>query len=256
MVGSIIWNSYAFALVFLLVAVLGLLEFYRLLKSGGVNPFTFTGLMVAVPIYVLIALIANLKIPGYYVVMILPLLFIIPLTAVYKYDNSVFKNTIYTVFGIIYIIIPFAVLNLFFDPQLKKNPDQYMLLLGYFIIMWLNDSAAYLIGAWIGRNQLAKSVSPKKTWEGSIGGFIFGMATAISVYFVFRVYSLFDWVIIGLLVIVFGTFGDLFESLFKRNLGIKDTGRIIPGHGGILDRFDGILLSAPFIYLYIFLFIR
>jgi len=129
------------------------------------------------------------------------------------------------------------------------------------LLIWTNDTMAYLVGSKIGRHKLFERISPKKTWEGSIGGAIFTLTLAyflnmfLSWIFGFDgEFSRVDWIVIGLIVIIFGTLGDLIESLLKRNLAVKDTGSILPGHGGLLDRFDAFLFSFPFILSYILLF--
>ena len=144
-------------------------------------------------------------------------------------------------------------LNLFYNPRFLKPESSYELLLGYFIILWIYDSAAYLLGSRFGKHKLVSGISPNKSWEGLLGGFIFGLAASIGVSYFFNIYSLKDWFIIALILIITGTLGDLFESVIKRNLGVKDTGNILPGHGGILDRFDAVLFSAPFVYFYVYL---
>lgn len=125
------------------------------------------------------------------------------------------------------------------------------LLLGFFIVIWTNDTFAYLSGMFIGRHKFFERISPKKTWEGTAGGLVFGLAAGYILSLFFDDFSLSEWLGYALTIIIFGTFGDLFESLIKRTLGLKDSGNIMPGHGGILDRFDSILLAAPFAFIYI-----
>ena len=129
-------------------------------------------------------------------------------------------------------------------------------LTGYFIITWAYDTGAYLYGRQFGKHKLFERISPKKTWEGTIGGSGIALLVALVLFFIVKDVNLFDWIALTIMILVFGTFGDLVESLIKRNLKIKDSGSVLPGHGGILDRFDSILISAPFVFLYfIFRFI-
>jgi phosphatidate cytidylyltransferase len=131
--------------------------------------------------------------------------------------------------------------------------------LGFFILLWVNDSGAYLVGSSLGRTKLFERVSPKKTWEGMIGGLL----ATIAVAWVYSKWGMvkqdlvmlssLHWIIIGVLVSVFGTLGDLVESHLKRTAGVKDSGILIPGHGGVLDRFDGYLLSLPMVYTFVYL---
>ncbi len=114
-----------------------------------------------------------------------------------------------------------------------------------------NDTGAYLVGRKFGKHKLFERISPKKTWEGSFGGAILGLGVGYLNAQLFPDLSLFNWMIVALLVVVFGSLGDLVESMFKRSLGIKDSGKLLPGHGGILDRFDGIFIAAPVVYTYL-----
>ena len=125
-----------------------------------------------------------------------------------------------------------------------------------FVLIWVNDTFAYLTGMMFGRHKMWERHSPNKTWEGTIGGLLFCVATAIvtgSFFFDFfdNYYCIFDWVVIGVICSVAGTLGDLVESMFKRFCGVKDSGNIMPGHGGLLDRFDSLLLAVPFIQAYL-----
>ena len=127
-----------------------------------------------------------------------------------------------------------------------------IILVGYFIFTWIYDTAAYLYGRQFGKHKLFERISPKKTWEGTIAGVIVTFLSSIGLYFLVNILPLTDWLVLATIVVVFGTHGDLVESLLKRSLNIKDSGTILPGHGGILDRFDTMLISAPFVFLYFF----
>jgi phosphatidate cytidylyltransferase len=128
------------------------------------------------------------------------------------------------------------------------------LIIGIFILIWVNDSFAYLVGKTLGRHKLFPSVSPKKTIEGSLGGLLFALVGA---YFLGRfvpVLEITQWILLGLILVIMGSFGDLIESKFKRAAGIKDSGAILPGHGGMLDRLDSLVFAAPFAYLTLIIF--
>ena len=166
----------------------------------------------------------------------------------------------YTMMSQLYIALPFSLLNvLAFHPAYGA-----VLPLSMFVFLWVNDTGAYLCGSLLGRHKLFPRISPGKSWEGSIGGGILVMAVAVLVWYLTDMYELnmlglsaCQWAGLGLVVVVFGTWGDLVESLFKRTLGIKDSGNILPGHGGMLDRFDSSLLAIPaaVVYLYTLLFV-
>ncbi|MCK5440590.1 MAG: phosphatidate cytidylyltransferase [Maribacter sp.] len=131
----------------------------------------------------------------------------------------------------------------------KDNDFAKLLIMGIFILIWVNDSFAYIVGSTIGRTKLFKAISPKKTVEGTLGGFVF---TMIAAYFFGKyepIISPLQWIILAAVIVIFGTLGDLIESKFKRAAGVKDSGAIIPGHGGMLDRLDSMVFAAPFAYL-------
>jgi phosphatidate cytidylyltransferase len=125
------------------------------------------------------------------------------------------------------------------------------LVMGCLFLLWASDSGAYFAGTKFGKTKLFERVSPKKSWEGSMGGFAASMLVGVVLGRYFTSLPLWQWLVIGLIIVVAGTYGDLVESLFKRSIKIKDSGSIIPGHGGFLDRFDGLLLSVPFIVAFL-----
>jgi len=175
----------------------------------------------------------------------------------------------YTMLSQMYIALPFSLLNVL---AFNASPEglvvfNTLLPLSVFIFLWVNDSGTYCIGSLLGRHKLFPRISPGKSWEGSIGGAVFVLAAAYGIGYLDNiqimdyngVHSIFrglltipQWLGLGLVVVVFGTWGDLVESLFKRTLGVKDSGSILPGHGGMLDRFDSSLLAIPasVVYLY------
>lgn len=168
----------------------------------------------------------------------------------------------YTMLGQMYIALPYSLLTLVaFQPSDSGNYVNYDVLLPLclFIFLWMNDTGAYCTGSLIGRHKLFPRISPAKTWEGSIGGGVLVLIlSAVIGYFANQgdqahYLSQWQWVGFGLVVVVFGTWGDLVESLFKRTLGIKDSGKILPGHGGMLDRFDSSLLAIPAAVVYLYL---
>ncbi|MGB5819320.1 MAG: phosphatidate cytidylyltransferase [Saonia sp.] len=131
----------------------------------------------------------------------------------------------------------------------KDNEFAKFLIMGIFILIWVNDSFAYLVGKSIGRTKLYPAISPKKTWEGTIGGFVFAMLAAFFMAKYETKISLVQWMILAGVIVITGSLGDLLESKFKRVAGVKDSGAILPGHGGMLDRLDSLVFAAPFAYL-------
>jgi len=185
--------------------------------------------------------------------LIFPIIACVYLIYLYKKDEKKpFTGIAFTFLGIVYVAIPFSLLNIiaFFTGRYD-----FELILGSLLILWANDTGAYFAGVRFGKRKLFERVSPKKSWEGSVGGTILAMAMAVVIAEMTTDFiPLTSWLCIGFIIIVGGTYGDLVESLFKRSIEIKDSGRLIPGHGGFLDRFDGLLLSAPFITAFLKIF--
>jgi len=162
----------------------------------------------------------------------------------------------YTMLSQMYIALPFSLLNVLAFTATPQGAVSFntLLPLSVFVFLWVNDSGAYCVGSLLGRHKLFPRISPGKSWEGSIGGAVFVLAAAyaISYFLDGTMLSTLEWLGLGLVVVVFGTWGDLTESLFKRTLGIKDSGNILPGHGGMLDRFDSSLIAIPAAVVYLY----
>ncbi|MCU0325162.1 MAG: phosphatidate cytidylyltransferase [Spirosomaceae bacterium] len=252
MVFMIFYNQWSYGVLFLLITLLTQREFYKLLKLDENLPLAFYGTFCGILIFVLTFLIeANLLSFKYYYV-IIPLLTATFFIKLYKKnDKKPFLNLGYTFLGIIYVAMPFALIN---ELVLQDSGYKPQLIMGCLLLLWANDTGAYFAGRFLGRRKLFERVSPKKTWEGFFGGAI----TSIIVAFILTKYfnDLLDWQWYGVATIIFttGTLGDLVESLFKRSISIKDSGSMIPGHGGFMDRFDGLLLSIPFIVTFLKIF--
>ncbi|MDZ7741626.1 MAG: phosphatidate cytidylyltransferase [Bacteroidota bacterium] len=189
------------------------------------------------------------------------LLFAVPVILILLLAFSLFTagaksllNGLLGISGIIYISIPFALLTMLGNPAFTEKNYRPWIILGYFILMWVYDVFAYLSGSLLGKHPLYKSISPKKSREGFIGGSLFTIAAAYPVFLLSGEFNWMHWGVIALIIVTFGTLGDLAESLLKRQAEVKDSGHIMPGHGGVLDRFDGVLLSAPAVLCYIILF--
>jgi phosphatidate cytidylyltransferase len=170
------------------------------------------------------------------------------------------SNWAYMMMSQLYIALPFSLLNvLAFRSAGYDIQYTYLAPLAVFVFLWINDTGAYLCGSLLGRHKLFPRISPGKSWEGSIGGGILVMAIAVLVWYLTEQYGVNDlgldaleWAGLGLTIVIFGTWGDLIESLFKRTLGIKDSGNILPGHGGMLDRFDSSLMAIPAAVVYLY----
>ena len=165
----------------------------------------------------------------------------------------------YTMMSQLYIALPFSMLSvLAFQSDDMGIHYTWTVPLSVFVFLWINDTGAYLCGSLLGKHKLFPRISPGKSWEGSIGGGILVILVAVLVWYLSEQYgenplglSAIEWAGLGLTVVIFGTWGDLVESLFKRTLGIKDSGNILPGHGGMLDRFDSSLMAIPAAVVYL-----
>ena len=182
------------------------------------------------------------------------------ISGLYTKSSDSVNDWAYTMLSQMYIALPLSTINVIAFRQAADglNYYYYLLPLSIFIFLWTNDTGAYCTGSLFGKHKLFPRISPAKSWEGSIGGGILVLIVASVIYFIesqgenLSGLNLIEWLGLGLVVVVFGTLGDLVESLLKRTLGIKDSGNILPGHGGILDRFDSSLMAIPasVVYLY------
>jgi phosphatidate cytidylyltransferase len=251
--GAVLLHPLAVAVLFLAVAVIGYLEFHKLFTN---KPFPtlsmIVGLMTGAGIYVLLVLAAFQMMSFHHLALILPLLFFPFLAALLRTDVMSLTQAVISTLGVLYIFIPLALLNFYPNPAFVEGQYEKSILLGFLIMVWTNDSFAYLTGKLIGKHKLYEKVSPKKTWEGSIGGLVFSMVAAYILSLFFPVLSTSEWLTMSILTVIFGVIGDLFESLMKRMYGLKDSGNIIPGHGGVLDRFDALFFSSPMVFVYLF----
>lgn len=260
MLASVMLGPYVFAGFYLLVSCLCLFEFYGLIKQNTASPNVPVGIINGILIFAAIAIIC------YSGVFTLPafegknlghkLLFLIPITSaavfvaeLFKKSGAPFTNIAYTYLGLIFTIMPFS----FFHALAYVGAGfNLQIPLGFLIMLWANDTGAYLVGRALGRTKLFERHSPKKTWEGFIGGAIISAAAARILAHYYTGLALHQWIIIALLIAIVGTTGDLVESMLKRSINVKDSGGLLPGHGGLLDRFDGLLLAAPIVYTYVY----
>jgi phosphatidate cytidylyltransferase len=231
-----------------------MIEFYKITIKAQHKPQIISGLIFG--IFVLISnflIAANISSKILYFLYI-PFVALFLIIELFRRNKNPFVNVAITFFGALYVSMPFGLLSyLVFYPPFGNhyNPS---FLIGYFLLMWANDSGAYIIGSLFGKHKLFERISPKKTWEGFIGG---ALTTLIVAFFIAKYLNelgLIHWIVIGTITFTIGTFGDLIESQLKRTVDMKDSGRILPGHGGILDRFDSILLSAPIVFVYLMIF--
>jgi phosphatidate cytidylyltransferase len=230
--------------------VLAILEF---IKVAGISPKTManrTYPIAALLLFAITWLDASRLVYMPFSIMIATLAIVLLLIGLFG-NNDLLKKGGAHLYLFAYIALPFFLTNYMAFNPLGKYTYQHEYVLSIFIVIWSNDTFAYIAGSILGRTPFYQKVSPKKTWEGVIGGFLFALLTAYGLSHFFNVFSLAQWLIFGAIVSIAGTLGDLVESKLKRQAAIKDTGNIIPGHGGILDRIDSYLMAALASFVYI-----
>jgi phosphatidate cytidylyltransferase len=257
----IFYSPYTFGLLFLVITILGLWEYYNLIERNDVKPqkvlATIIGALVFIGNFVFALKLAQCeRVPLTLILLIIPMAFLFFLVELFKKNESPFTNISYTLSGIIYIAFPFGQLNyiIMFPDFICSDFFHPEILFCILLLIWANDSGAFFAGSKFGKHKLFERISPKKTWEGFAGGLVLSVIVSIVISMYVKQIKMYDWIIISIITVIFGTLGDLVESAFKRSLGVKDSGTLLPGHGGILDRFDSLILSTPFIYLYLKLF--
>lgn len=178
--------------------------------------------------------------------------------ALYEKGKNPLTHWSMLLFGQAYCAGSFSLLNgLAYKSELIEGlAPMPIFILALFVLIWLNDTGAYLIGSMLGKHRLFARISPKKSWEGFFGGLAVAVLGSQLLAALDPLYSHLQWMGLAIVVVAFGTWGDLIESLLKRTIGVKDSGNLLPGHGGMLDRFDSLLLAAPASYIYIELFIQ
>jgi phosphatidate cytidylyltransferase len=246
---AVVLGPYTFAGVFFIFMLLALYEFYK--PTVKKRLFKGLGFFGGSLIYIILFFNAKHHLPIETLFVLFPVVSIILLSVIlYKKRDSGFTEAVFTFAGLIYVAIPFSLL--IYYPYLLEAHYNYYILLGFLILIWSNDTFAYITGSLIGRHTLYKEISPKKTWEGTIGGILYTIAIGVLLSLFYIELHIIHWIIISLIIGVFGNIGDLVESAFKRNADIKDSGNILPGHGGVLDRFDALIFTTPFVFLYLY----
>ncbi len=252
MLASIFLGSYVFSAFYLILSVLSLHEFYKLIKNSGIRPHRNIGLVAGALIFLMAAGMHYFKYDVKYLLLCIPLVFSVFITELYKKNKIPFANISFTFVGFVYVTIPFC---FFHALGFLKDWHNYNFHfpLAFLLMLWANDTGAYLFGVKFGKRKLFERHSPKKSWEGFFGGMFTSAMVAFGISFLFKESAPVVWIGMAILIASFGTLGDLVESMLKRSLDTKDSGGMLPGHGGLLDRFDGLLLAAPVVYAYLYL---
>lgn len=251
---AIAYSEWGFFAVFLFTTIVTQLEFYKLIIANGIVPLRTYGTIVGVFLYSCVFLIQKEIVDVDWFYLLLPLTSCVYFIKLYKKDEKrPFTNIAFTFLGIFYVALPFSLLSV---AGFALGSYSYQIIIGLFLILWASDTGAYFAGIQFGKRKLFERVSPKKSWEGSVGGAVLSLIFALGISYYFEDLELWQWLTISIITIITGTYGDLVESLFKRSMDIKDSGKKLPGHGGFLDRFDGLLLAVPFIVVFLKFFAR
>jgi phosphatidate cytidylyltransferase len=252
LMGGMLYNAWTYGFVFLVVCVVCLLEFYDLLLGAGKRPLKYYGLAMGTGLYVITFLVEMGAISPLYFFGLYPAFAVVFIVKLYdKHETMPFENIALTLLGVVYVAMPFAALHV---AVFSQGAYSYQVIMGLFFFIWINDITAYFVGQKYGKHKLFPRISPKKSWEGSAAGLVNSMLMVwlLSVYLQDLVW--WQWAVVGLIVVVIGTQGDLIESMLKRSLQVKDSAQNLPGHGGFLDRFDNLLLAAPFVGIFLQVF--
>lgn len=251
--GSIIFSSYITAILLLIVNILAINEFIRMARSNNIHLSALLINVFSITIFLLMTFYKFNLIPIHWFLLFLLFLPLLSIAELHHKNENPFAVIGISIFAGIYITVPLALLLFLEHTELAIT--KYSLLLGFFIILWTYDSMAYVFGLTLGKHRLFERISPKKSWEGAIGGGFSALLAAALLAKYFPCISIIQWLIFALIIIIFGTYGDLTESLLKRTIKSKDSGNILPGHGGIMDRFDGVFLASPVLIIYLYLFV-
>jgi phosphatidate cytidylyltransferase len=237
-------------------------EYYLMIRNTGVHAQIINGLITGGALYVISTLVAAGVIAQEYYLALFPVLVIIMITELYRKQDKPFDSLAHTFFAVIYIAIPFSLFP--FSAFSRTGLDSILthgnlvfspgIVIGFLLLLWANDTGAYLTGVSLGRHRLMERISPKKSWEGFFGGLVIAALVAWLLSGWLGVVDTAGWIIISVIISIAGTYGDLIESMLKRSMGVKDSGTVMPGHGGFLDRFDSAIISFPIVYLFISLF--
>jgi phosphatidate cytidylyltransferase len=244
---GICFNQWSYCLLFFIICLFSLREFHSLVNSTGVMTNKFFGVFLGLVLFLTSFLVVTGYLSSSVYIFFFALAFLLFLIELFQINEKPFERTAFSFLAIVYTALPYALLNYV---VIRNGQYNFKVILGILLLLWANDTGGYFGGRFLGKHKLYERISPKKTWEGSISGGLLSLIIAYFLYYFFPEFSLLTWMGLSFIIIVAGSLGDLVESQLKRSLSIKDSGSSIPGHGGFLDRFDGLIVSIPFIAVY------
>ena len=256
LIGGFLYGALTFAILFALIAILATCEFAQVVnKQDRISINTFISCVTtAYLFFAFFGYCSNLT-PSAVFIPYLVLIIYLLTSELYLKKKAPLNNWAFTMLGQMYVALPFALLNVLAFSNNALNPESIIyngfIPLSVFIFLWMSDTGAYCFGSMFGKHRLFPSISPKKSWEGFFGGLLVAVGSS-QLMALNTTLNRWEWLGLSLIVVLFGTWGDLVESLLKRQLNIKDSGNMLPGHGGILDRFDSSLLAIPAAVVYLY----
>jgi len=247
---SILYSKISFIFLFFILMILCLYEFKKMIKLKSVFPYLIGILFFVFGNILNVQDVPSRLIFEYVGVALFLTIFITFASILFAKKEEVISHLGKIFLSIIYIVVPFT---LIVQIPFLNSSFNYVntTILGVFLLIWTNDTFAFIVGKNLGKNKLLERISPNKTIEGFLGGMVFTFTLSFLLAKQFTTLSLTQWVVIAGIVSIFGVLGDLIESMFKRQAGVKDSSNFIPGHGGFLDRFDSVIFAAPFIFIYL-----
>jgi len=244
---GVLINEWTYFVLFFCITLFSCIEFHGLINTAGLKSNKVVGVALGMIFFTGSFLVSNNSIGNSFYLIYPSLVFLLFFIELFQVNEKPFERTAMSLLGVVYTALPYALLN---QLVFKFGAYDYRIVVGIFLLLWANDTGGYFGGKYLGKHKLFERISPKKTWEGSFAGGILSLSVAVGLFYWVGLFSLPFWLGLSAIIVLAGSLGDLVESQFKRSLNIKDSGSSIPGHGGFLDRFDGLIVSLPFMIVY------
>ncbi len=249
MMGGMLWNEWSYSFVFLVICIVCQYEFINLMLGKEKKVLRYFSLATGILLYIVSFLITAQWLSTELYFWVYPIFSLAFIVVLYQKEQlRPFQDIGAVLLSFVYVVLPFCSLHW---AVFLEGYYQYQIILGTFFLIWIHDISSYFIGGRYGKTPLFPRISPKKSWEGSLAGGFMALGMAVLLHFYLQDLSLLRWLGMALIITIVGTHGDFVESMLKRSLQIKDSSQSLPGHGGFLDRFDNLLMSAPFITLFL-----